>query len=153
VAHRDFEEFIAALNARGVEYIVVGAHAVAFHAKPRATKDLDVFVKPTRANARKLLSSLADFFGAQLAYTTDDVLDPDIVLQLGIAPVRIDIMSELLGVERFADAWARRVKGRFGATPTSYLSLEDLIAAKTAADRPQDRADLAALKRARKQKL
>ncbi len=73
---RDYEEFIAALNAHGVRYLVVGAHAVALHARPRATKDLDVLIDPTPANARKALNALRAFFGgADLGYSIDDLMD------------------------------------------------------------------------------
>ena len=74
---RDYEEFIAALNDHEVRYLVIGAHAVAFHARPRATKDLDLFLEPTPANARRVLSALRDFFGgADLGYTVEDFTDP-----------------------------------------------------------------------------
>lgn len=149
MAHPDFEEFIGSLNARRVRYLLIGAHAVAFHARPRATKDLDVFVDPRVANARRLLAALADFFGGTPpSYSIEDVTNPNTVLQLGIAPVRIDILSAVDGVQSFSGAWRRRVEGRFGAEPAWYLSLDDLIRAKITADRPQDRADLVALRRA-----
>src|SRR5881628_2306867 len=94
MASRDYEEFIAALNAHGVRYLVVGAHAVAFHARPRATKDLDVLIEPSAANARKVLAALRDFFGGvELGYSEQDVTDPRWIIQLGVAPVRIDLMS------------------------------------------------------------
>ena len=74
---QDYEEFIAPLNAHGVRYLVVGAHAVAFHARPRATKDSDILIEPAAANARRTLAALRDFFGgADLGYTVEDVTDP-----------------------------------------------------------------------------
>jgi len=144
----DFEEFIVALNERGVRYLVVGAHAVAFHARPRATKDLDIYVAPSKANARRLLAAVADFFGTRLTYEVEDVLDPHIIIQLGVAPVRIDLLSHLPGIESFARAFNRSLSGKFGTVDTQYLSLPDLIAAKATASRPQDRADLAVLRKA-----
>ncbi len=150
MASRDYEEFIGALNAHGVRYLVVGAHAVAFHARPRATKDLDILVDPMPTNARRLLAALRDFFGgAELGYTAEDVTDPRWIIQLGAAPVRIDLLSEIAGFPDFASAWRRRVEARFGAEPAHYLGIEDLISAKEAADRPQDRADLRVLRRAK----
>jgi hypothetical protein len=80
------------------------------------------------------------------------LLDPNSTIQLGVAPVRIDILSHLEGLDSFSAAWRRRVKGRFGAVDTHYLALEDLIAAKTAADRPQDRSDLVSLRRAQRRR-
>lgn len=149
--YRDFEEFLASCNAHGVRYLVVGAHAVAFHARPRATKDLDVYVEPTPENAERLLTAIRDFFGgADLGFTVEDVTELDTVLQLGVAPVRIDLLSSLSGIEGFEQAWGRREEGRYGSVDTHYLSLDDLIAAKRSAGRDQDRADLQHLDRAKK---
>ena len=151
MAYPDFEEFIGALNAREVRYLLIGAHAVAFHARPRATKDLDVYVDPTRANAKRLKAALGDFFGGSPpGYADSDLLDPDSVIQLGVAPVRIDILSHIDGLESFSMAWRRRVEGRFGSVDAHYLALDDLIAAKTAAGRPQDLSDLVTLRRAQR---
>ena len=103
---QDYEEFIAALNARGVRYLVIG---VAFHARPRATKDLDVLLDPTTENARRALVALEDFFGgAELGYTVEDLIDPQWIVQLGVAPVRIDLLSEIPGLASFEAAWSRR---------------------------------------------
>jgi hypothetical protein len=150
MASRDYEEFIAALNAHGVRYLVVGAHAVALHARPRATKDLDILVDPTPSNAHRVLAALRHFFGgADLGYAAEDVTDPRWIIQLGVAPVRIDVLSEITGCPNFGSAWRRRVEARFGSEPAHYLGIEDLISAKEAAGRPQDRADLRVLRRAR----
>lgn len=150
---RDFEEFIAALNAHDVRYVVIGAHAVAFHARPRATKDLDVFVEPTVENAERLLTALRHFFGgADLGYTVDDIVEPRWVLQIGVPPVRIDLLSSVSGLTDFAAVWGARAHARFGAVECEFLGLDDLIRAKEAADRPQDRADLAVLRKARSRK-
>ncbi len=150
MASRDYEEFIAALNAHGVRYLVVGAHAVALHARPRATKDLDFLIEPTPANARRLLAALRDFFGGvDLGYSVEDVTDPQWIIQLGVAPVRIDLISELPGVASFAAAWGSRVSARFGSVPAHYIGLDELIRAKESVHRPQDRADLGILRRAK----
>jgi len=148
MASPDYEEFIAAFNAHGVRYLVIGAHAVAFHARPRATKDLDILIEPTPANAEKVLAALRDFFGgADLNYTIDDVLDSDCIMQLGVAPVRIDLISAIPGCRDFDAAWTQRAEARFGVVPTQYIGLEDLIRNKEATDRPQDRADAIVLRR------
>ena len=113
---QDCEEFIAALNAHGVRYLVIGAHAVAFHARPRATKDLEVLLEPTAENARRALAALRDFFGgADLGHTVEDLLDPQWIVQLGVAPVRIDFLSEIPGFFSFEAAWKNRVDAQFGA--------------------------------------
>lgn len=148
--YRDFEEFLASCNAQGVRYLVVGAHAVAYHSRPRATKDLDVYVDPTAENAERLLKAIRDFFGgADLGFTVDDVTELDTILQLGVAPVRIDLLSSLSGIDSFEEAWERREDARYGGVDSHYISLDDLIAAKQSADRDQDRADLEHLKRAK----
>lgn len=150
MASRDYEEFIAALNAHGVRYLVVGAHAVAFHARPRATKDLDILIDPTPVNARRALAALRDFFGGvDLGYSVGEVTDPRWIIQLGVAPVRIDLMSEIPGLASFEAAWRNRVSARFGSVPAHYLGLDELIRAKGSVRRPQDRADLHILERAK----
>ena len=146
MASRDYEEFIAALNAHGVRYLIVGAHAVALHARPRATLDLDVLVERTPANARRLLRALAAFFdGVPLGYTAKEVADPRWVLQLGVSPMRIDVLPSIPGIERFAAVWKNRVQAKFGSVPASFIGRADLVAAKRAAGRLQDRADLRSL--------
>jgi predicted nucleotidyltransferase len=141
MASRDYEEFIAALNAHGVRYLVVGAHAVAFHARPRATKDLEILIEPTAANAARVLAALKSFFGgSDLGYSIDDLTTPGWIIQFGVAPVRIDLLTEIEGFSRFEDAWKNRVEAHFGSVPTRYLGLDDLISAKQSAGRLQDRA-------------
>jgi hypothetical protein len=148
----DYEEFIGALNAHGVRYLVVGAHAVAFHARPRATRDLDIWLDPTPANARKTLAALCDFFGgADLGYTVEDLTNPDWILQIGVAPVRIDLILRLPGCPDFRTPWRNRVEACFGSARACYLGLDDLIAAKKAAGRVQDLADARMLQRAKDQ--
>ena len=150
---QDYEEFIAALNAHGVRYLVIGAHAVAFHARPRATKDLDILLDGTPANARRALAALRDFFGgADPGYGVADLTDPRWIIQLGVAPVRIDLASQIPGCRSFEAAWKRKVEAQFGSVKTFYLGLDDLIHAKEAAGRIQDRADARVLRRAQRTK-
>lgn len=151
--YRDYEEFIAGLNAHGVRYLIVGAHAVAFHATPRATKDLDLFLDPQEENAARSLAALREFFGgADLGYQLEDLTDPDMVIQLGVPPVRIDLLASLDGLPSFDEAWDRRVDASYGPVPAHYLGFEDLLAAKEAAGRPQDRADIESLRKSRAKK-
>jgi hypothetical protein len=144
---QDFEELLASLNARRARYLLGGAHALAFHARPRATKDLDLFIAPTRPNARRFIEALRDFFGCDPPsyVTAEALLDPDVILQLGVAPVRIDVLSHFATVT-FAEAWRARVDARFGAVPAHYLGKEHLIAEKVHFDRDQDRADVRVLR-------
>src|SRR5438034_1231472 len=132
----DYEEFIGALNTHGVRYLVIGAHAVAFHARPRATKDLDLLLDPAPENARKVLDAMRNFFGgADLGYSVTDLTDPRWIIQLGIAPVRIDLISQVPGCPGFNEVWKNRVEGQFGSVKAYYLGLDDLTRAKEAADR------------------
>jgi hypothetical protein len=151
MVYPDYEEFIASFNAHGVRYLVVGAHAVAHHARPRATKDLDILLDPSAANARRALAALRDFFGGvDLGYTVEDITSRGEFLQVGVPPVRIDLLSHLSGCQDFQALWAHRVEAKFGQVDAHYLGLDDLIQAKDAAGRPQDRADLQSLARAKK---
>jgi hypothetical protein len=149
VSH-DFEELLESLNASRVRYLIGGAHALALHARPRATKDLDLFVAPTRANAERFIRGLGDFFGGSPpAYVTvKALLDPSLIIQLGVAPVRVDVLSHFATVS-FVEAWRDRVDARFGDVEAHYLSRRHLLAEKLHFDRPQDRADVAALQAVR----
>jgi predicted nucleotidyltransferase len=146
---RDYEEFLESFNDHGVRYLVIGAHAVAFHARPRATKDLDLLIEPTAENARRALAAIRHFFGgSDLGLTVDDLTEPDSIIQLGVAPSRIDLLSSLAAVSDFDSLWKARAQGRFSDVETQYLSLEDLILEKETSARDQDRADVKVLRRA-----
>jgi predicted nucleotidyltransferase len=150
---RDYEEFLESLNANGVRYLIAGAHAVAFHARPRATKDLDIFHDPSADAAERLLAAIRAFFGGgDLGFKPSDLVDPDLIVQLGVAPIRIDLLSAVEGVPSFEQAWRNRVAGKYGGVETHYLSLEDAIRAKRASGRTQDKADLASLTKAREKR-
>jgi hypothetical protein len=139
--HKDFEELFECLHQREVKALIVGAHAVAFHAKPRYTKDVDVLVEPSVGNARRLLQALDDFGFGSLDLTVDDFSRPGQIIQLGIEPNRVDFITSLAGLS-FDEAWAGRVAGSYGRRPVFYLGLAELKRAKKAAGRPQDLADL-----------
>jgi len=147
---RDYEEFVESLNQSGVRYLIVGAHAVAFHARPRATKDFDLLIDPTGENAERVLRAIRQFLGTDLGLTREDLSTPGRVVQLGVAPSRIDLMAQISGIEDFQRAWERRVDAVFSDVPAHYLCLEDLIQAKASAGRDQDKADLRVLKRVRR---
>ena len=139
--NRDFRDLLAAFNAQDVEYLVVGAHALAAHGHVRATKDLDVWVRPEAANAKRVLAALRAF-GAPLHDLTEaDLASPGLILQLGVPPVRVDILTSIAGID-FAEAWLTRFQTRFADQPTAVLSREHLIRNKRAAGRMQDLADL-----------
>ena len=146
VLSADWKEFIALLNSRGVEYVIVGAHSLAFHARPRFTGDLDILVRPTSANASKLAAILQDFGFASAGLSASDFQEPDQVIQLGRAPNRIDLLTGISGVT-VDEAFASRVAGELDGIPVFLLSKEALIRNKRAVGRPQDLADLAELER------
>ena len=140
----DFEELFRCLSARHVDAIIVGGHALAFHGRPRFTKDLDVFVEPTPANAERLIQALDDFGFGAVGLTPEDFTAPGRIIQLGVPPNRIDLLTVIDGVT-FAEAWEHRVAGHFGAVPVFYLGRDEFIRNKQAVGRPQDLADIDAL--------
>jgi hypothetical protein len=145
----DFKDLFRCLNDAGARYLVVGAYAVIFHTEPRYSKDIDIWVEPSPGNADKVFRALARF-GAPLAdLTVEDLANVELVYQIGVEPNRIDILMAVNGL-RFEDAWAHRVPSRYEDQPVSILSLEDTLASKIAAGRPQDLLDAAALDAARK---
>ena len=132
------------MNAQSVKALIVGGYAVAFHAKPRFTKDIDLLVEPNPDNAQRLLRALSDFGFGAVDLAVDDFTTPGRVVQLGIAPNRVDLMTAIDGVS-FADAWTGRVSGRFGAVPVFYIGKAELVRNKRATGRAQDLADVEAL--------
>ena len=138
---KDFEELFGFFNARKVRALVVGAYAVAFHAKPRFTKDIDILLEPTSENAQRLLSALEDFGFGALGLTVEDYSQPGRIVQLGYPPNRIDLLTSIQGVS-FDEAWDGRVEARYGNEPVFYLGKTELIRNKQTAGRPQDQLDL-----------
>lgn len=142
--NQDFRDLLFALNDAGADYLVVGAHALAAHGHVRATKDLDIWVRPELANAQRVYGAL-DAFGAPLAsLSVGDLATPGIVFQIGVAPIRIDIITAIDGVT-FEEAWPARVLSRYGDQPINVLSREHLIQNKLASGRHQDLADVEVL--------
>ena len=140
----DLREFIELLNSRGIEYVIVGAHSLAFHARPRYTGDLDVLVRPSRENAAKLVSLLRDFGFEKADFTEADFTVPQQMIQLGRAPNRIDLLTSISGVT-VAEAFSTRMSTELEGLPVFVLSKEALILNKRAVGRPQDMADLESL--------
>ena len=138
---KEFKELFTSLNARGVEYLVVGAYAMAFHGVPRFTGDVDVLVRPTNENAKRLLTALDDFGFGSLGLKEADFCEPDQVVQLGVAPLRVDILTSITGV-----SWeqADRNKGTttYGGVPVPFIGINEIIANKRAVGRTKDMADI-----------
>lgn len=142
----DLRELLGLFRSNGVEFLVVGGHAVAFHGYPRLTEDIDLFVRPNAANGSRIVEALRQFGFGSLAIEPADFQADDRVIQLGRAPNRIDLLTRLYGVE-FDDAWNRRVEATLDDVPVSMISRSDLIANKRATGRSQDVADAEFLER------
>ncbi|HEY0795660.1 MAG TPA: DUF6036 family nucleotidyltransferase [Acidisarcina sp.] len=148
IFNKDFNELLSIFNDHEVKYLIVGGYAVAFHAQPRATKDLDILIKPDAENGGALYSALAEF-GAPLAgITAEDLIQPGAFFRMGTAPLMVEIFPAISGVD-FEAAWGRRVEVAIedaGGQKACLLSESDLVASKIAAGRPQDLADIDAIR-------
>ncbi len=146
----DFKELLAILNARKVRYLVVGGYAVSFHAQPRATKDLDLWVNPDLANATALYGALGEFGAPLDNLKPADFAESGSFFRMGTPPLMVDILPEISGVD-FAAAWSRRIEAPLDADSSviaPFISADDPLAAKLAAGRKQDLADVAAIRAA-----
>jgi hypothetical protein len=135
---------LSALSGAGAEYLVVGAYALAVHGVPRATGDIDLWIRPTPANAPRVLTALARFGAALGDLTERDLVTPGTVFQIGVAPRRIDILTTIDGVE-FDEAWNARYVASVEGLDVPVLSRHHLVRNKKATGRPQDLADVARL--------
>jgi hypothetical protein len=141
----DFNEFCALLLARNVEFVVVGAHALAFHGAPRFTGDLDIFVRPTEANAPRVLAAIAQFGFPTTPLTPVDIVEGIKIIEMGVSPVQIHVMSAIDGVT-WDEVWAGREEGQFGAQTVAFIGRDAFLRNKRAAGRPKDFADIDALR-------
>ncbi len=140
----DFRELLALFNEHEVAYLIVGGYALAFHGAPRFTGDLDILVHPDPQNAQRVLRAIADFGFGSLDLTVEDFEAPDKVVQLGVAPVRVDLLTSLTGVT-WDEANSGRASGTYGDVPVHYIGREQFVANKKATARAKDLADLEAL--------
>lgn len=145
----DFEELLQCLNDAKARYLLVGAHAVAIYTEPRYTKDMDVWVEPSLANAGRVYRALEKYGAPVTHLTIDDLCNPEMVYQIGVEPVRIDIIMGISGLD-FVTAWKNKKTTFFGKTKTFVLGKKELIKAKESAKRPQDKLDLAKLYKSQK---
>lgn len=142
----DFLDMLSALNAAGAEYLLVGAYAMAAHGHPRATADIDFWVRPTPENAARVMQALTSFRAPLLGLTEADLTNNDLIFQIGIAPRRIDIITGVDGVE-FDAAWAAKVVTQFGSQSCYVISREHLLQNKRACHRDKDAWDIKLLER------
>jgi hypothetical protein len=140
----DYDEFIASLIAHGVDFVVVGAYALAFHGVPRFTGDFDVLVRPTHENAVRLLDAVRTFGFPVAELTPEALMDGRRMLQMGVEPVQIHVMSAISGVS-FDEVWRDRLIGTVGGRDVPFLGRETFLKNKRAAGRPKDLADIDAL--------
>jgi hypothetical protein len=141
---KDLREFVELLNALNVRFLVVGAFAVAHHGYPRYTSDIDLFLENSAENADQLIKAIDQFGFGNVGLTKEDFLQKDQVVQLGVAPNRIDLMTHISGVS-FEEAWASRELGKIGELSVPFISKELLKRNKAASGRSQDLADLGRL--------
>jgi len=141
---RDFKELLVLLNSHHVEYILVGAYALAFYGAPRFTGDLDVFVKPDPENAERLMAAMEDFGFGSVGLSRDDFEKADQVIQLGVPPVRIDLITGISGVS-WSAADADAVHADLSGVPVRFISRDHFLINKRAAGRKKDLADIEAL--------
>lgn len=143
-APSDFKELLALFNANAVDYVIVGAHALAFHGAPRYTGDLDLYVRPGPDNAARVMASLRDFGFGSVGLSEKDFAGPDQVIQLGYPPIRIDLLTSISGVS-WEDVFAHRVPGRLDDVPVHYIGRKEFLSNKRASGRKKDLADIEAL--------
>ena len=146
----DFDEFIGSLTAHGVEFVIVGAYALAFHGAPRFTGDLDILVRPAIDNAARLLEALEAFGFPVTELSPEAISDRRRMLQMGVPPVQIHVMSAISGVE-WEEAWSDRVEGPLGRHTVQFLGRDTFLRNKRAAGRPKDLADIDALRPGREE--
>ena len=141
---KDFRDLLKLLNAHKVEYLIVGAYALAFHGAPRYTGDMDIYVKPNPTNAQRIMAALNDFGFGSVELSAADFGVEDKVVQLGFPPVRVDIVTSITGVS-WEKAASGRIEGMYGNVPVYYVGREQFISNKRALGRKKDLADLEAI--------
>ena len=153
--YQDYRDLLSAFHAHGVRYLIVGAYAVIYHAHPRFTKDIDLFIKADPANAQAAYAALAAFGAPLQGIRPEDFVERGSFFRFGRDPHGFDILPEIPGVD-FEAAWERRVEGVIdpkSGLKAFFISAPDLIASKLAAGRPQDIADVAAIREAAEARL
>jgi len=136
----DFTDLLKLFNANHVRYLIIGGYAVIQYAEPRYTKDLDIWISTDTANAQAIYQALKEFGAPLTGLTKTDFMEEGYFYQMGVPPMRVDILMGIPGIE-FEDAWEKRVEVDFDGLGITFISREDLITAKRASGRPQDMID------------
>jgi len=144
--NRDFKDMLSCLNDEKVDFLVVGAYALAAHGYPRATGDIDIWVRSSSDNACKIMRALAKFGAPLFNLSEQDFTSPDLIVQIGVAPCRIDIITAIDGVE-FGEAWKNKIAVVVDGVEIFVLSKADLLTNKSAANRDKDQGDIAWLRK------
>jgi hypothetical protein len=142
--HQDFRDLCSLLNARGIEYLIIGGYAVAFHGSPRFTADLDILVHPSAEQVSRTLDALKEFGFPTQDLSPEYLLTQEKILQLGRVPMQVHVMTNITGVS-WKTAWASRQPGKYGDVAVLFIGREALITNKRAAGRAKDLADVEAL--------
>lgn len=142
---RDFEDMLRLLARHRVRYLIIGGLAFIYHAKPRFTKDIDLWIDPSAKNITRANRALAEF-GSPLLL---DCGATDEIVQIGLPPNRIDLLQHVVGV-RFATAWASRIRGRYGRAPANWIDLDSLIRIKSRIYAPRHQDDTRILREVKK---
>jgi len=148
---KDYEDLLRLFNKYKVKYCLVGAYALAFHARPRYTKDMDIFVLPDDKNAEKVVRALDDFGFGGMGIKKDDLNRAGKIIQLGYEPVRIDIITSLTGCDP-EDVWRGREIGNYGREKIYFIGRQELLRNKKATGRFSDLSDLELLKKSKSKK-
>ena len=138
---KDFKELLELFNKHKVEYVIVGAYALAFHGCPRYTGDIDILVKPDPGNAERILKAIKDFGFESLNLTVEDLSSQEKVIQLGVPPIRIDILTSITGVT-WKQVSANRAVGKYGNVTVYFIGKNELITNKKSIGRHKDLADI-----------
>lgn len=140
----DFRELLSLFNDEGVRYLIVGAFALAHFGRPRYTKDLDIWVDPAGDNPVRVFRALAKFGAPLENVTIEDFGSEDTIFQIGVEPVRVDILPGISGIT-FENAWPRRIHAQYADLAVNVISREDYVANKRASGRPHDLRDVETL--------
>ena len=143
---QDFKEFLELLNANNVHYLIVGGYAVSYYSRPKFTNDIDVWLENSENNAEKTLKVLKEFGFGDLDISKTDLLNPNRIIQLGYAPIRIDLLMGIKEI-KFAEAYPSRTQGEYLGIKADFISLKDLIKNKKACGREKDLQDLKWIKK------
>lgn len=138
---KDFKEFLKLLNAKGVEYLLIGGYAVGYHGYPRATNDMDIWIAVNPSNAERVVAVLKEFGFNTPELSTDLFLKIDSIIRMGLPPVRIEIMTGISGVQ-FDECFRRRIVGEIDGVTVNVINIVDLKVNKKASGRHKDLSDL-----------